>query len=77
MVFCNNIRDCMYCSKRYYVKQDQYTIIISDVFGKRIKTKEIRTEFKTHAIAHSFVLEYQNRFKEYKFSVTTELPEFK
>ena len=66
-----------YCSVRYYVKPNQYTIIVYDIFGKQVKIGGIRTNFKTHAAAQSYISEYQKRFAHYYFSMDTEIPEIK
>ena len=66
-----------YCSSKYQVKPNQYTISIYDVFGKQIKIDEIRTSFSTYKVTNSYILEYQNRFPHYNFSMTEEMPEIK
>ena len=66
-----------YCSSKYQVKPNQYTIVIYDVYGNLIKIDEIRTSFNTYQVANSYILEYQNRFVNYNFSMATEMPEIK
>ena len=66
-----------YCSVKYYVKPKECSIIIYDVFGKQVKIKEIRTNFKTRDVAKSFISEYQKRFPHYDFSMRIETPEIK
>ena len=66
-----------YCSVKYYVKPNQYTIIVYDIFGKQVKIDGIRTNFKTRAVAQSHISEYQKRFSHYFFSMATEMPEIK
>ena len=66
-----------YCSTRYYVKPNQYTIVIYDIFGKQIKIDAIRTDFRTYQVANNYILEYQNRFPHYSFSLATEMPDIK
>jgi len=51
-----------YFSTRYYVKPNNHTVIIYDVFGKQIKLDEIRSNFKTHKVALSYISEYKRRF---------------
>ncbi|MDH3657441.1 MAG: hypothetical protein OEM77_04825 [Nitrosopumilus sp.] len=66
-----------YCSVKYYVKPNHYTIIVYDVFGKAVKIDGIRTNFKTPAVAQSYISEYQKRFSHYYFSMVAEMPEIK
>jgi len=66
-----------YCSVKYYVKPNHYTIIVYDVFGKQVKMDGIRTNFKTTAVAQSYTSEYQKRFSHYYFSMAAEIPEIK
>ena len=66
-----------YCSAKYYLIPNQYTIIIYDIFGKEVKINEIRTNFKTQGVAYSYLSEYQKRFKHYSFSINTQIPEKK
>ena len=67
----------VYYSSKYQVKPNQYTISIYNVFGKQIKIDEIRTSFSTYKVTNSYILEYQNRFPHYNFSMTEEMPEIK
>ena len=66
-----------YCSTKYQIKPQRYTIIIYDVFGKQTKIDEIRTEFKTQRVAQSYISEYRKRFSHYDFSMALEMPEMK
>ena len=66
-----------YCSSKYQVKPNQYTISIYDVFGKEITINEIRTSFNTYKVTNSYILEYQKRFPHYNFSMTEEMPKIK
>ena len=66
-----------YFSTRYHVKPNHYAVIIYDIFGKQIKLDEVRTNFKTHKVARSYISEYQRRFPRYDFSMATEIPEIK
>jgi len=62
-----------YCSTKYYVKPNQHTIMIYDVFGKEIKIDGIRTNFKIKDVAQSYISEYKNRFRHYSFSLEEEI----
>ena len=66
-----------YLSTKYYVKPNQYNIIIYDPLGKEFKIEEIRTEFKTKKVAIRYVREYKNRFPNYDFSLAEEIPQIK
>ena len=63
-----------YCTTRYYVRPDCYKIVIYDVFGKQVSSDEIRTDFKMYQVAQSHILEYQKRFPNHSFSISTQIP---
>ena len=60
---------------KYYVKLNQYRVIIYDVFGKKVKTDEIRTNFKIYQVARNYILEYQKIISHYNFSSSTDISE--
>jgi len=62
-----------YCSSKYHVVPNHYTIIIYDIFGKQSKIDNIRTNFKTREVAQSYISEYQKRFPFHDFSMALEL----
>jgi len=62
-----------YCTK-CFVKPNQYKIIIYDVLGNQVNVDGLRTSFNTSRVASSFISEYQNRFSQYKFSISSEMP---
>ena len=66
-----------YCSSKYQVKPNHYSIVIYDVFGKQVEIDEIRTNFKTQKVAQSYISEYQKRFPHYGFSMAIEMPQIK
>ena len=66
-----------YCSTKYHVKPNMYTIVVYDIFGKQIQMEEVRTDFKTQQVAQSFISEYQKRFPHYDFSLAIEIPQIK
>ena len=51
-----------YCSTKYHVKPNMYTIVVYDIFGKQVQMEEVRTDFKTQQVAQSFISEYQKSF---------------
>ena len=61
-----------YCSSKYHVIPNHYTIIIYDVFGKQSKIDGIRTNFKTREVAQSYISEYQKRFPCHDFLMALE-----
>lgn len=62
-----------YCSTKYYVKPNQYTIMIYDIFGKEIKIEGVRTNFKIKEVAQSYISEYKKRFQHHTFSIGEEI----
>ena len=64
-----------YCSTKYEIKPNQYSVIVYDVFGKQVIIDEIRIDFKNYRVARSFISEYQKRFPHYNFSMTADIPE--
>ena len=64
----------LWYSTRCVVKPNQYKIVIYDVLGNQIDIDGIRTNFNTPKVANNYILEYQNRFLHYNFSMATEMP---
>ena len=62
-----------YCTK-CFVKPTQYKIIIYDILGNQVNIDGVRTSFKTFKVANNFISEYQNRFSQYEFSMSSEMP---
>jgi hypothetical protein len=71
------LRILWYCSSKYQITPNQYTIVIYDVYGNQTKIDRIRTSFSTYQVANSYILEYQNRFVNHNFSMATQMPEIK
>ena len=67
----------LYCSTKYYVKPNDYSIIIYDVYGNQVKIKDIRTEFKTSKVAKSYMTEYKKRLPHYDFTIAIDAPNIK
>ncbi len=53
----------------------QYSVVIFDVFGKKSQIDGIRTEFKTHDVAWSFMKQYKKEYPLYNFALVSEYPE--
>lgn len=51
----------------------QYSIVVFDVFGKKSKIDGIRTEFKTHDVAWSFMKLYKKEYPLFNFALVSEL----
>ena len=66
-----------YLSTKSYVKPENYTIVIHDLFGKEVRMTEIRTHFSTISVARSYLTEYQQRFPHYEFSLAVFMPQIK
>jgi len=52
----------------------EYTVVPFDVFGKKSKIEGIRTEFKTHDVAWSFMKQYKEMYPLYNFALVADLP---
>ena len=66
-----------YFTTKSYVKPENYTIIVHDIFGTEVKMKEIRTKFGTINVARSYLADYQQRFPHYNFSLAVFMPKTK
>lgn len=53
----------------------KYTVVVFDVFGKQSKIDGIRTEFKTHDVAWSFMKQYKKSYPLYNFALVSDMPE--
>ncbi len=52
----------------------RYNVIIYDVFGRESTVDGLRTEFKTHDVAWSFMKEYKKSYPLYNFALISEFP---
>ena len=57
-----------------YKRPTQYSIISYDVFGNESKIDGLRTEFKTHDVAWSFMKNYKKSYQLYNFALVSDLP---
>ena len=57
--FVIKLRMLWYCSTRYYVKSNDYSIIIYDIYGNQVQIKDIQTEFKISKVAKNYMVEYK------------------
>jgi hypothetical protein len=52
----------------------QYSIIAFDVYGKKNPIDGIRTEFKTHDVAWSYMKQYKKTYPLFNFAMVSQLP---
>ena len=50
----------------------QYTVIVFDIYGKTTILDGIRTEFKTHDVAWSFMKQYKRDYPLYNFALISD-----
>lgn len=50
----------------------QYSVIVFDVFGKKSNIEGIRTEFKTHDVAWSFMKQYKKMYPLHNFALVSD-----
>jgi len=59
---------------RPHNRPKQYSIVVFDVFEEKVKIDGIRTEFKTHDVAWSFMKQYKKEYPLYNFALVSDLP---
>jgi len=52
----------------------EYSVVTFDVFGRESKIDGIRTKFKTHDVAWSFMKQYKKLYPLYNFALVSDLP---
>jgi len=57
---------------RPHNRPKQYSIVIFDVFGNKSQIIDIRTEFKTHDVAWSFMKQYKKEYPLYNFALVSK-----
>ena len=50
----------------------QYQVIVFDIFGKESQIDGLRTEFKTHDVAWSFMKSYKKLYPLHSFAMVTK-----
>ncbi len=60
---------------RPHNRPKQYSIVIFDVFGNKSQITDIRTEFKTHDVAWSFMKQYKKEYPLYNFALVSKQPD--
>ncbi len=53
----------------------QYSVTVFDVFGKESRIDGIRTQFKTHDVAWSFMKQYKKEYPLHNFALVSKQPE--
>ncbi len=59
---------------RPHNRPKQYSIVVFDIFGKKIKMEGMRTQFKTHDVAWSFMKQYKKEYPLHNFALVSDLP---
>jgi hypothetical protein len=55
-------------------RPQNYFVVPYDVFGSQSKIDGLRTEFKTHDVAWSFMKHYKKSYPLYNFALVSDLP---
>ena len=55
-------------------KPQHYSVVAYDVFGNASKIDGLRTDFKTHDVAWSFMKQYKKSYPLYNFAMVSDLP---
>jgi len=59
---------------RPHNRPKKYNVVVFDVFGKESQIDGIRTEFKTHDVAWSFMKQYKTAYPLYNFALVSKQP---
>ncbi len=59
---------------RPHKRPKKYSIVIFDVFGKESQIDGIRTTFKTHDVAWSFMKQYKHSYPLHNFALVSDVP---
>ncbi|MGB9003706.1 MAG: hypothetical protein WCC52_07875 [Nitrosotalea sp.] len=55
-------------------RPQHYFVKVFDLFGQEFKIEGMRTEFKTHDVAWSFMKNYKKSYPLYNFALVSDLP---
>ena len=58
---------------RPHNRPKNYSIVVFDVYGRKSEIQDIRTEFKTHDVAWSFMKQYKKSYPLYNFAMVSKL----
>ena len=59
---------------RPHNRPKEYSIVALDVYGKKSQIAGIRTHFKTHDVAWSFMKQYKKTYPLYNFARVSNIP---
>jgi hypothetical protein len=59
---------------RPHNRPKNYSVVIFDVFGDEVKIDGLRTSFKNHDVAWSFMKQYKNDYPMHNFAMVADLP---
>ncbi len=59
---------------RPHNRPKKYNVVVFDVFGMESQIDGIRTEFKTHDVAWSFMKQYKTAYPLYNFALVSKQP---
>ncbi len=59
---------------RPHNRPKNYFVVAFDVYGKESKIDGIRTEFKTHDVAWSFMKQYKSTYPLHNFALVSDTP---
>jgi hypothetical protein len=57
-----------------HIKPKKYSILVFDVFGNESHIEGVRTEFKIHDVAWSYMKQYKLSYPLYNFALVTDNP---
>lgn len=60
---------------RPHNRPKNYSIVAFDVFGKESKIEGLRTEFRIHDVAWSYMKQYKNAYPLYNFALVSDNPQ--
>jgi hypothetical protein len=55
-------------------KPKRYSIVIFDVFGQQANIEGLRTDFRNHDVAWSFMRQYKNDYPTHNFAMVADNP---
>ena len=55
-------------------RPQNYSVISYDIFGNESKIEGLRTDFKTHDVAWSFMKQYKKSYPLYYFAMISDMP---
>ncbi len=65
---------CWLLKAKPHNRPKQYLVVVFDVFGKKSNIEGIRTKFKTHDVAWSFMKQYKESHPLYNFALVSDVP---